>query len=160
MDILYTEFLILTEVINRELKVTPVLYGSLGLGKLLGVDFEPQDIDFLISGEFVKDKWEELKSLIVSRGYILEDEGEHQFFNGSIRIAFADMEVLKRDLNIEPENLIITRDCNASFRELDIKDYLKAYEFSSRDGYRREKKSGKDLYKIQSIKEAILEFHR
>lgn len=159
-NILYNEFLRLGELLNRKLNLEPLLYGSLGLGKLLGIEFNPQDIDFLVKKDFLNKRWSDLSSLIQSQGYILEDEREHQFFNGTYRIAFAEIDVLKRDLGIDLDSLEGLETQGVRYKSLSLNQYLKAYEFSSKDGYRRDKNSNKDFYKIQSIKEAIIESHR
>lgn len=160
MNKLYNEFLRLCGILNRKLETTPLLYGSLGLGKLLGIDFNPQDVDLLISEQFLNDKWKDLKTVMEDNGYILEDLREHQFFNGECRVAFADLNVLRRDLDIDLGLLELKVDSDVTYKFLGINDYLKAYEFSSKDGYRRDKNSNKDIYKIQCIREAILESHR
>ena len=45
---LYDEFIEIAKNLNAELNIIPVLYGSLGLEKVTGVEFSPQDIDILV----------------------------------------------------------------------------------------------------------------
>ena len=54
---LYSEFLTIAAVLNDQLNVVPVLYGSLGLGKVTQLDFHPQDIDILVPLTFLTTQW-------------------------------------------------------------------------------------------------------
>lgn len=45
---LYNEFINIAKTFNKELDIIPLLYGSLGLEKVTGLDFSPEDIDLLI----------------------------------------------------------------------------------------------------------------
>lgn len=45
---LYNEFINIAKTFNKELDTIPLLYGSLGLEKVTGLDFSPEDIDILI----------------------------------------------------------------------------------------------------------------
>lgn len=45
---LHKEFIRLCKSLNNQLHIIPVLYGSLGLGKAVKMDFSPQDIDMLV----------------------------------------------------------------------------------------------------------------
>ncbi|CAM3031856.1 hypothetical protein KL964_14660 [Bacillus spizizenii] len=39
---LYNEFIKIAKTLNKELDITPLLYGSLGLEKVTGLDFSPE----------------------------------------------------------------------------------------------------------------------
>lgn len=58
---LYNEFINIAKTFNKELGIIPLLYGSLGLEKVTGLDFSPEDIDLLIPLIFLEEKWEKLK---------------------------------------------------------------------------------------------------
>ncbi|GLI88651.1 hypothetical protein ANABIO4_20030 [Bacillus subtilis] len=45
---LYNEFINIAKTFNKELGIIPLLYGSLGLERVTGLDFSPEDIDILI----------------------------------------------------------------------------------------------------------------
>ncbi len=60
---LYNEFINIAKTLNKELDITPLLYGSLGLEKVTGLNFSPEDIDILIPLIFLEEKWKNLKKL-------------------------------------------------------------------------------------------------
>lgn len=94
MDDMYVEFFNVANQLNNQLKIVPLLYGSLGLQKITDVDFYPDDIDILIPKIFLKSKWSSLKGTIEELGYELIDLHEHEFIKGKYKIAFADIESL------------------------------------------------------------------
>ncbi len=53
---LYNEFINIAKIFNKELDIIPLLYGSLGLEKVTGLGFSPEDIDILIPLIFFRGK--------------------------------------------------------------------------------------------------------
>ncbi|WP_213167748.1 hypothetical protein [Alkalicella caledoniensis] len=86
---LYNEFLSIATELNKRFDIVPVLYGSLGLQVVTGVEFHPQDIDILVPKEYVAEKWELLLEVIEEMGYTLIDLNEHEFEKDGIKAAFA-----------------------------------------------------------------------
>ncbi|HSO59198.1 MAG TPA: hypothetical protein VLQ66_13365, partial [Paenisporosarcina sp.] len=76
---LYTEFLNVAKMLNNDLRVVPVLYGSLGLSRVTHLDFSPQDIDILVPLPFLTTEWETLQQTMEQLGYTLIDLHEHEF---------------------------------------------------------------------------------
>ena len=146
------EFFRITKTLNANLGITPLLYGSLGLGKLLNHDFNPHDIDFLVPQKYVQHEWICFMSLIEKLGYSLVDLHEHKFSNGKHNIAFGGIERLKKDIDITPDQIETIEESGCVYKLLNLQQYLKAYEFSSKDGYRRNKNNNKDFIKIERIK--------
>jgi hypothetical protein len=56
----YKEFLRVAKQLNNELKITPVLYGSLGLSKIIQKDLNSQDIDILVPQKYITTEWDRL----------------------------------------------------------------------------------------------------
>jgi hypothetical protein len=125
------------------------------LEQLLNQDFNPQDIDFLIPQKYIEEEWPSFKVIIENIGYTLIDLHEHEFTNGKFKIAFADIEGLKKDCNIKPEEIDTVNDKGVNYKILNLQQYLLAYEYSSKDGYRKNKNNNKDFYKIKCIKQAL-----
>lgn len=155
MSKLYDEFLYISEHLNRELEIIPVLYGSLGLEIISDIDFSPQDIDILIPLEYIDKKWIVFKNVIEKIGYKMIDLHEHEFIKNDIKIAFAYVEDLKDFAGVDHKNLKIVDFKGARYKKLSLEDYLKVYKKSLNDGYRRIKKNNKDLIKIQKIQELL-----
>jgi hypothetical protein len=80
-DHLYQEFINVSKKLNQELRITPILYGSLGLEKVTKLDFSPQDIDILVPLRFIKNEWQTLKETMEELDYKLVDLHEHKFVN-------------------------------------------------------------------------------
>ena len=151
----YSEFLHIAELLNVQLSIYPLLYGSLGLEKRLSVDLNADDIDVLIPEKYIKTEWHKLKSIMNNDGYRLVDEHEHEFYNGSVTVAYASLESLKLFADIEISDIPLVEDKGAKYLLVELPDYLKVYEASSKDGYRKNVKNKQDNIKIALIKKAL-----
>ncbi|MGP4040957.1 hypothetical protein ACTWP4_13825 [Gracilibacillus sp. D59] len=152
---LFDEFIEIARTMNNELDIVPVCYGSLGLEKATGLEFDPQDIDILIPLVFLNEKWDLLKKTIEGLGYELIDLHEHEFERDNVKIGISYYEDLKNFADIDYKNLK-KHDCSgAMYYTLSIGEYLKVYNRSVLDGYRRTKNNNKDQSKIQILKEHL-----
>lgn len=152
---LYDEFIYIAKTLNKELEIIPVLYGSLGLEKVTKVDFSPQDIDILIPLTFLEDKWDIFKVVIEQLGYQLIDIKEHEFKKGRIKIGVAFIEDLKQFAGVEYNNLDKIEDNGATYYTLSISEYIKVYNKSLLDGYRRTKNNNKDQNKLKILNQMV-----
>lgn len=152
---LYDEFIYIAKTLNKELDIIPVLYGSLGLEKVTKVDFSPQDIDILIPLTFLKEKWDIFKIVIEQLGYELIDIREHEFKKDRIKIGVAFIEDLKQFADVEYNNLEKIDDNGATYYTLSISEYIKVYNKSLLDGYRRTKNNNKDLNKLEILNQMV-----
>ena len=151
----YSEFIRIACTLNRRLQITPLLFGSLGLERRLGISLNADDIDVLVPERFIKDDWSNLVSLMREEGYCVIDQAEHEFEKSGIRIAFAGIESLKPFAGIDISVIPVMSDFGAHYHLLDLADYLKVYTASSKDGYRKNVKNKQDQYKIDIIKQAL-----
>lgn len=151
----YQDFLRITVRLNEQLQIAPLLFGSLGLERRLGKDLHADDIDILIPGRFLGDDWDKLVSLMNSDGWRLYDEEEHAFEKGGISAAFASLENLEPFAGVDISAIPTVNDCGACYLLLGLEDYLKVYQASSKDGYRRDVKNKQDSEKIELIKKAL-----
>lgn len=152
---LYQKFNHIARSLNKELGIIPVLYGSLGLERVTGMDFHPQDIDILVPLTFLEGKWDLLKSVVESLGYELIDIQEHEFKKGKMKIGIAFKEDLKQFADVDYHHLEKVEDNGAIYYILSISDYQKVYKKSLKDGYRRTKNNNKDQRKLEIIKQLI-----
>lgn len=152
---LYEEFNDIARHLNKSLNITPVLYGSLGLEKATIIAFQPQDIDILVPLTFLKEKWDLLKATMENLGYELVDLHEHEFMKNEIKVGIAFIEDLKPFANVDYNHLKTIEDNGAIYHVLSISDYLKVYQKSSLDGYRRTKNNDKDQQKIEILQQII-----
>ncbi len=149
IDERYTLFTENAQLLFNRFGIKPLLYGSLGLEVLLRKDLQSDDIDILIPGEMLNEKWGDFKTLLEKQGYILTDLHEHTFVKEGVKYSYACIEELADFAGI------------ASFEEkgfclfLTLRDYLNVYEASLLDGYRQTKKNNRDIEKIKIIKNAI-----
>ena len=153
----YAAFLAAAAMLNRQLGVTPLLFGSLGLEQRLGVPLAPDDIDVLLPERWLTGDWRRTAALMGSMGYGLVDEHEHEFANGDLRIAFAAIESLEPFAGVDINHIPLVRDQDAEYLLLTLPDYLKVYEASSRDGYRKNVKNKQDQRKTELIRKALKE---
>ena len=148
-------FLEVARKLNDFFNVIPILYGSLGLYKIIGEYSECSDIDILIPDEFVNERWDELIDLIEKMGFKLKDEHEHEFIRGSEIVAFAKQDNLIKRIELDPNKLIVSNINNIKFKELLIKNYLSVYRLMLRDDYRQKKRKKADQEKIDLIEKYI-----
>ncbi len=135
--------------------IIPILYGSLGLWKIIGEFDKANDIDILVPKKFIKEKWNFLINLVGKINFELKDEHEHEFTRDSEIIAFARQEDLEERLQINPKKIKISKINDIRFKELSPKQYLGVYQFMLRDKYRQEKLGKGDQKKINLIKKYL-----
>lgn len=146
------EFLRVARLLNERLRVTPLLYGSLGLQQRLGEDLHADDIDVLIPESFLGERWDELVCAMQALGYRLYDLHEHAFERGTVSCAFASMESLKPFADVDLDGIPIVLEDGVRYFLLDLRDYLKVYSASANDGYRKDVKNKDDQRKIALIR--------
>jgi len=144
-------FLEVSRLLNTH-GIVPILYGSLGLWKIIGEFDKANDIDILVPKKFIKEKWNFLIDLVNKINFKLKDEHEHEFIRDSEIIAFARQEDLEERLQINPKKLKISEINGVRFKELNPQQYLATYQFMLRDEYRQEKRGKEDKRKIILIK--------
>ncbi|MCH5182777.1 MAG: hypothetical protein J1E00_01250 [Oscillospiraceae bacterium] len=148
-------FLSIAERLNKELRVVPLLYGSLGLEQRLQTDLGAEDIDILIPEVFLDEKWSCIVTLMEEHGYVLYDLREHAFEKAGIRVAFASIEDLTPFAGIDPAKIPVVEESGVRYSLLTLQDYLNVYTASSQDGYRKNTKHKNDGQKIRLIKNAL-----
>lgn len=148
---LYKEFICISRLFNQKLDIVPVLYGSLGLGRITGIDFSPQDIDILVPLTYLEEKWQLLQETMEQLGYMLVNLQEHEFIKNDIKVGFAFMEDLLVFAEVDYTSLNVFEDTDSQYYFLNISDYIKVYSKSLQDGYRRTKNNNKDLNKIDIL---------
>jgi len=152
---LYEEFINVSITLNKQLDIVPVLYGSLGLEKVTQLDFSPQDIDILVPLAFIEEKWEILKDTMEQSDYTLVDLDEHEFMKDDSKIGFAFIEDLIEFADVDYKSLQVFEDSGATYYLLTTSDYLKVYNKSLQDGYRRTKNNSKDLKKMEILNKLV-----
>ncbi len=139
----YALFLKNARDLHDAFAIKPLLYGSLGLEVLLGQDLDSDDIDILIPGIWLGEKWEMFRSFLENRGFCLTDLHEHTFVRDGLAYSYAVIEELDAFAGIRS---FVEADCCLF---LTLPDYRKVYEASLKDGYRQTKKNKKDREKIE-----------
>ena len=152
---LFDTFLFVARRLNQELKIRPLLYGSLGLELITNHEFNPQDIDVLIPEEFIGEHWDEFLSVMLEIGCELVDLHEHEFLFNNIRIAFARIEELKQFAGINSASIRNLDHEGIEYKLLTLEQYLSVYKRSSTDGYRKNHKNKKDSEKIELIERIL-----
>lgn len=142
-------------LLAHEFQIIPLLYGSLGLEYLTGRDLHADDIDILIPGVFLQEKWADFQALLENHGYILIDAHEHTFEKAGVHYSYARMEELASFAGIAMEDIEILPIGPVPIRLLSLRQYLKVYSASARDGYRANVKEKNDQAKIALIEEML-----
>lgn len=150
-------FLQIAEGLNKSLDFTPILYGSLGLNRIIGDFYKVNDIDILVPDEFIHKKWNMLLDFMHKLNFKLKDIREHEFIKNANIINFATNKDLFKYTNAKPEQLEITQVGHTKFKELSLKQYLAAYAMSLKDSYRQNKKDNEDHKRIKQIKRHLRE---
>lgn len=150
--VLYNRFLRIAKTLNEELNITPLLYGSLGLERASNISFDPQDIDILVPKRYLNGElWLTLKETLENIGYTLVDLEEHAFSKQAVMIGIATIEDLYPFAEIDYTELSVVDNEGIKYKVLDLNDYMKVYNQSLKDGYRKTKNK-QDQDKIDKIK--------
>ena len=149
------EFLYIAELLNKQLNIVPLLFGSLGLEQRLHTNLNADDIDILIPEVFMNEKWNNIVTIMNNNGYDLYDLHEHAFEKSSLSVAFASIEDLVPFAGINLTKIPVIEEAGIRYYLLNLQDYLKVYTASSEDGYRKNTKNKKDEEKIELIMKAI-----
>ena len=147
----YNEFLRIAKHLNSELDIIPVLYGSLGLSRIIQKDLNSKDTDILVPQKYLTTDWDKLIKILEETGYLLVNEEEHEFIYLDNKIGIAFEEDLYPFAKINHEDLKIVSDHDTRFKILDLDQYKKIYETSKNDSYRSDKNNKKDFEKIKLI---------
>jgi len=147
----YKEFLRIAKHLNSKLNIIPVLYGSLGLAKIIQKDLGSKDIDILVPQKYITTDWDKLIKTLSEINYQLIDDREHEFIRSNYKIGVAFEEDLFSFAGIDHNKLRIVSDNSVNFKVLNINQYLKIYNRSKNDSYRSQKNNKKDLEKIKLI---------
>jgi hypothetical protein len=133
------------------LNIKPVIYGSFGVANYLGDYKKFEDIDILIDDEFLNIKWEKFNEVLESNNFSLIDKKEHEFELDDKKVGFASKDILLRDKIISNYSELIQYK-NTDALTLTTGDFLKAYEFSVKDGYRINARGKKDEDIVNRLK--------
>ena len=159
----YEEFLRITKKLN-EIGIIPLLMGSVGLEVVTDRSWDAEDIDIHVPGdqrgwevppEDSIFQWEEIMDVMSSLGYTLIDLHEHAFSNKGLCVEFGIIDTLPSFAGVELKELEIYQDRGAKFYLLNIHQYIKVYEASSKDSYRANQNNYKDISKIEFLKNRI-----
>ena len=143
-------------MLNKNFNIIPLLYGSLGLEVLTNSSLNADDIDVLVPKAFVTgEKWTEFKFFLENEGYELIDEHEHTFRKDSVNYSYACIEGLKEFADIDISDIEIRNISGTEFMLLSLKQYLRVYQKSSKDGYRMNVKEKQDNQKIEFIESLL-----
>jgi len=134
-------------------KIDPILYGSQGISLYLGPFKKFGDIDLLVSDRYMNESWPTLVEIMSTIGFKLLDLHEHEFINDQgLRVGFASEDVLIRDGIIKQLEQVITISTGGlSVRTLSANDFRTAYQFSRKDGYRKEMRGKNDQHVIDLL---------
>lgn len=143
------------KLLNDSLSIIPLMYGSVGLGYITGESLNSEDIDILIPEAFLKERWNEFKTILAEEGYALTDEHEHAFERNGVCYAYASVEELEGFAGVKLTEIALESENGATFKKLTSEQYLKVYTASSKDGYRINVRQKKDNEKLAFIKERL-----
>ena len=143
------------KLLNEKFGIVPLMYGSLGLEFITNENLNADDIDILIPRVFITERWDEFKSFLLSKGYVLFDEHEHTFQRKGILYSYAFIEELKSFAEIELSDIEELCNSGIKFKVLSLEQYLKVYCASAKDGYRITVREKKDNDKIVFIEKHL-----
>ena len=138
-------------LLQEEMQIVPLLYGSLGLEYLTKENLGADDIDILIPEIYLAEHWSVFRAMLERNGYRLIDAHEHTFEKNGIHFSYARLEELEAFAGIAVPDIAFWEANHIQFRLLTLEQYLKVYTASSKDGYRMNVKEKKDQEKIDFI---------
>ncbi|MBE5807000.1 MAG: phosphoribosylanthranilate isomerase [Clostridiales bacterium] len=148
-------FLQVARMLNEGFGVEPLLFGSLGLEERLDRSLDADDVDVLVPERLLREAWPMLSRAMAALGYALYDDSEHAFERDGVSVAFASLESLGPFAGVDISRIPIVEEKGARYGLLTLPDYLRVYEASSKDGYRKNVKHKQDERKIVLIRKAL-----
>lgn len=145
-EAMFCEFLEIARLLNEEFDETPVLYGSLGLSRLVSSPLDPEDIDVLVRDVVLDKSWHRLRAGMIRLGFNLVHEAEHEFRRKGLSVAFAPND-LDQFVGLDQSSLLTASESGASYHYLGLAQYRLVYAMSAKDGYRAEKRGKADRKK-------------
>lgn len=155
-DELLNEFGRVTQIFNRDLRVIPTLYGSLGLWCVSHVPFNAHDIDMLVPEAYLKTGWPELVAAMEKGGYSLSNARQHKFGNGRDEISINFVEALDHFADVDYRQATLDKETNCVYYQLCLEDYQKVYSQSLKDEKRKQEKGESDLEKLNVIRSLVV----
>ncbi len=119
----------------------------MGLERRSCSDLNADDIDILIPEKLLSDDWKMIEDLMNSEHYALFNAEEHEFVKSNVHIAYAAIESLVSFAGVDISAIPIVTDVGIQYYLLELSDYLKVYQASSKDGYRKNVKNKLDNHK-------------
>ncbi|MDR2252390.1 MAG: hypothetical protein LBD97_00765 [Bifidobacteriaceae bacterium] len=138
--------------------VSCVLYGSRGVALHLGGPFRQLgDTDLLVDDAWLAERWQDLQSVMAGLGYRLTDQAEREFSDAAGNVvAFAAVSALVQDGIVQAiggDDLVMVD----GVRTLSLPAFQRPYEFSARDGYRRDQRNKNDAEVIALIRSEVVD---
>ena len=159
----FNEFIKIAKKLN-DIKIIPLLMGSVGLEVVTGKSWDAQDLDIHIPGdkrgwevppELNIYKWNDIVNIMNSMEYSLIDLHEHEFSKDGLSVEFGIIDTLPSFAGVQLENLEIHQLGKVKYYLLNPEQYLRVYESSAKDSYRADNNNNKDIEKINFLKKMI-----
>jgi Ca2+/Na+ antiporter len=144
-------FLEVAERLNSE-GIIPLLFGSLGLSRIIGDFKKVGDIDIFLKKDVLNKKRDVINKALKEKGFELISKEKYEFEKEGVIISLGDIESL--DIPINLRKIKISKEEGVKFYELSAENYLAFYQLmlKKRD---RKKKRKEDRRKIELIEEYI-----
>ncbi|WP_456278846.1 phosphoribosylanthranilate isomerase [Bacillus sp. AK128] len=159
----YDEFIIIAKKLN-DIKIVPLLMGSVGLEVITGKSWDAQDLDIHVPGdkrgwevppELNIHNWNEIVNIMNLMEYNLIDLHEHEFSKDGLSVEFGIIDTLPSFAGVQLEDLEMHQMGDVKYYLLNPNQYLSVYESSSKDSYRADNNNSKDFRKIDFLKSMI-----
>ncbi|WP_407272492.1 phosphoribosylanthranilate isomerase [Radiobacillus sp. PE A8.2] len=159
----FDEFIKIAKELN-EIKIIPLLMGSVGLEIVTGNNWGAKDLDIHVPGdkrgwqvpaELSIHNWNDIVKIMSSMEYSLIDLHEHEFSKSKLSVEFGIIDTLPNFAKVQLKDLEIYINGDVKYYLLNPKQYLCVYESSSKDSYRADKNNNKDIEKIKHLKNMI-----
>ncbi len=156
----FDEFLKIAKKLN-DIKIIPMLMGSVGLEVITGMNWDAQDLDVHVPGD--KRGWEvppdisihnwiDIVNIMKSMEYNLIDLHEHEFSKEGLSVEFGIIDTLPNFAGVQLKDLEMYQKGDVKYYLLNPEQYLSVYESSSKDSYRADKNNDKDRIKIDFLR--------
>lgn len=153
-------FLEIARTLNESLGIIPIIFGSLGLNRVIGEFKKANDIDILLPDDFVNGKFAELDQTMIRLGFQFNKkiktalDHEYEFVREGDMVSFGPEEEWLNLLKTSREELNVSEVVGVNFKEFSAKQYLKIYQILALIP-ERQKKGKEDDKKISLMEEYL-----
>lgn len=139
----------------NEIKIVPMVYGSLSLNMQNICKSKINDVDLIIDKSDLENRWQDICNAMAKVGYKIDPDHSQEFIGIEPFVSFDTYESVAEFADVDFENKKLCEDGALRYYMPVPEQLLKIYQAGLKDKFRQNRKGGKDIETIKAIEEFI-----